>query len=1130
MDGMLNASTAGVNAAYARIKALERQIKEIESGVNTNGTDIESLRDELAQLKEEHKASVSTENATVGSLDVTSSAHLRSGLTVHGESGINMEDGGPITTGGKVTAGSVESLNGIEAKTASIGTASISTASMNGLNADSAVLGTMKANQVEVKDSLEVGRNYSSPFGDNTVTRLYKNTAVYGDMTFNSDTGLSQLQGDYLDIQARSMTLKEDLAVEGSISTDKVIRTKGIENDGDITSTGSFVNKGSFRNEGSMDIRDATLHNTMETDTTVDGLTLMNLEDAGASRTALDVNDEGKVVRVDLGDGGIANSLETVGRVEENLPVVTEGSDQNAVSKTQAKTVANSNNDNLTGYFFRRDEEGKSYDIYDITGYYRYDLSTDKLTKVVTITDPTQKTLLMAPDVENYPNRFLYIDNLTHEIKNEKHEIVAGDVEFKMNRDFRTGPYAIYKSSKGLHIVKYEPATNTITIKDVEWDADITGAFTAADITNYFMVYGDKNLSDFAVVMTLRNNLNVFINRYDRDGELVRYTGAGAVDTANGDGTHKATLPADITAANINSTFFTSINEPYISGDTVTDRSETINVNPFLLRIGAADWFELKATDTYEYSFSKVDMPILVSDLNVRREGLTLQQFVYAVVIENGRFSNAQCMYDGTSIAVSGEESGFEDISGNIRMCGFLANKAGYRGLGAVGYRLFTSDAYTAFSNIKMNENGAEFTDTSITLSGTPITLKDNTLKINSDVKLKYQDRLATIENTGNINGVGMLFGAAPDGTDAVRLGRTAENSDGNALSITKLNDEESTETTLNSNGSVTINTQSFAAKTGSSATATGIAFNTAGVDIKSGTASLSVSPVSFDLVKDASSHIKMTADNTLDIKSSNITSNKTRTDISSANGSLRIGGEYDNTEEGSAISLTVPTQQYLTMGDLANDFDMLKIYRGMCQGDQSQGSYVELATNKLQLMNADTARTPFFTYDDKGTIQMKASGNGYDYSADSASVTLGQTGKSAAVTGDSITLQGAATFTDNVTINGQSVNINSDVTIPDNKTTTLGSLVSNNGIFINKYSPSKRVNKTPGLYHFILIGDGFINGNDVGAISTRGLHIINTTATAVSIISYTAGGQSSATKDVAMTYINYNGLLIELN
>lgn len=1133
MDGMLNASTAGVNAAYARIKALERQIKEIESGVNTNGIDIESLKDELTQLKEEYKASVSTENATIGSLDVTSSAHMRSGLTVHGESGINMEDGGPISTEGKVTAGSIESRNGIEAKTASIGTASISTASMNGLNADSATLGTVKANQVEVKDSLEVGKNYSSPFGDNTVTKLYKNTAVYGDMTFNSDTGLSQLQGDYLDIQARNINLKEDLAVEGSISTEKVIRTKGIENDGDVTSTGNFINKGFFKNEGSMDIRDATLHNTMETNTTVDGLALMNLEDAGASRTALDVNDEGKVVRVDLGGGGIANSLETVGRVEENLPVVTEGSDQNGLSITQSKDVININNDSLSGYFFRRDEEGKSYDIYDTSGYYRYDLSTDKLTKVVPITNHTQKTMFMVPDRDNYPNRFLYIDNLTHEIKNEKHEAVANDVDIKLNRDFHTGPYAIYKSSKGLHIVKYEPATNTIVIKDVEWDTDITGNFTAADITNYFMVYGDKSLADFAVVMTLRDNLNVFINRYDRNGDLARYTGANAVDAVNGDGTHKATLPTDITAADINNTFFTSINEPYISSDTITDHSETINVNSFLLRIGTANWYELKATDTYEYSFNKVDMPILVSELNVKREGMTLQHLVYAVVIENGRFSNIQCMYNGTTLAVSGEEgTRFGTIDSNIRVCGFLANKAGYRGLGAIRDRLFTSDAYTAFSNIKMNENGAEFTNTSISLSNTPITLKDNILTINNDVKLKYRDRVATIENIGNINGVGMVFGAAEDGTDSVRIGRSAENSNGNALSITKLNDDENTETILNSNGSVTINTQSFAAKTGNSATAAGIAFNTAGVDIKSGTASLSVSPVSFNLVRDAENSIMMSANDGLVIRSENISSDKISTTIYSSNGKIGVGGESDNTEEGSAVSLVVPNNQYLSMGDLTNDFDMLTMYRGLAQDDHSQGSYVKLLTNKITLASPTGGLgTPFLTYDDTaGVMQLKASGTNNDITLDQTSVNVGQTSKALALKGSSVNVAGNTTFNDNVTINGQGVNINSDVMISSDKKTTLGNLVSSNGIYISNYSPTQRIDKTPGVYHFILIGKGYINGNSVGAIDTRGLHIIDTTATEVSISSWTANGQSSNTKTVEMKYISYNGLLIELN
>lgn len=280
MDGQLNCRLASDSSAHAKIRHLENRVVETETRLDaleqeTTQLD-QALQDALTGLEEKVETAevdTATLNAdTVDAVDIDATNIDTATLTA---TAIEAES---------IDVANLENVNVLHGQTVDVHKTIADIGQF--IETETGTANTTITNT----DELNV----------NSEANLTGQVNIDGNMTFTKDTGLSKLQGNYLEIDAANVVIDNknnaeyallvpgingDALFGGSVAVQDTLATKN------LAVTGETYFKDGF---------------------TLDNPTLKNITDGGYSTTALDVDSEGKVVKVKLAANipGAAEMLE----------------------------------------------------------------------------------------------------------------------------------------------------------------------------------------------------------------------------------------------------------------------------------------------------------------------------------------------------------------------------------------------------------------------------------------------------------------------------------------------------------------------------------------------------------------------------------------------------------------------------------------------------------------------------------------------------------------------------------------------------------------------------------------------------------------------------------------------------
>lgn len=232
MNGTLNASISSNNAAYARIKALEKELEALKSEVNVDTSKINAVQSEL----DSYKTSMSSQ---VTATNITASGTLTSNGTTHLDT---LSADGKITASGGIDTNSIEVTTSSGANTTSISGLAIKTSQLTAGRVDAS--GSVNTKILNIYErgnicNLNVSQNATINHSldvDETLTT--QDATVNGDLSFPKVD--SNINGEYLTVNAKDANLSGDLQVKGSTVLDgslvvkDTIAAKNIVGDLDI--------------------------------------------------------------------------------------------------------------------------------------------------------------------------------------------------------------------------------------------------------------------------------------------------------------------------------------------------------------------------------------------------------------------------------------------------------------------------------------------------------------------------------------------------------------------------------------------------------------------------------------------------------------------------------------------------------------------------------------------------------------------------------------------------------------------------------------------------------------------------------------------------------------------------------
>ena len=268
MNGKLNCSMNAENAAFTKIRHLENRVVETETRLDileqeTTQLD-EALQDALTGLQE----TVVTENVDTALLRADSI-----GTALIAADDIIVKDMTATAIKAEIIdVDNLENVNVLHGKTVDVEKTIATIGQFTETHTTEANNSTTNTTELNVDGE----------------TTLIGQVNIDGNVTFTKDNGLSKLQGNYLEIDAAKVV------IDNKNGSEYALYVPGIH--------GDALFGGSVAVQDTLMVKNlAVIGETHLTDgITLDNPKFENIKDGGYSTTALDVNSEGKVVKVKL--------------------------------------------------------------------------------------------------------------------------------------------------------------------------------------------------------------------------------------------------------------------------------------------------------------------------------------------------------------------------------------------------------------------------------------------------------------------------------------------------------------------------------------------------------------------------------------------------------------------------------------------------------------------------------------------------------------------------------------------------------------------------------------------------------------------------------------------------------------
>ena len=337
MDGRMNCHLTAENAAFTKLRHLENRVVETETRLDILEQETTQLDEALQNVKDDISETIVTENVDTGLLRADSI-----GTALLTADDINVKDMTATTIEAEtINADNLENVNVLRGQTVDV-------------NKTIATIGQFTKTQTNVANNSTTN---TDKLNVETKANLTGQVNIDGNVTFTKDNGLSKLQGNYLEIDAAKVVIDNknnseyallvpgengDALFGGSVAVQDTLATKN------LAVTGETYFKDGF---------------------TLDSPTLKNIKDGGYSTTALDVDSNGKVVKVKLAANipGAAEMLEAnVTRyISELNPILQRTKDDsNFVFQVDTNTFLPMVYDEETGMPFAAIPNGDVGDVY----------------------------------------------------------------------------------------------------------------------------------------------------------------------------------------------------------------------------------------------------------------------------------------------------------------------------------------------------------------------------------------------------------------------------------------------------------------------------------------------------------------------------------------------------------------------------------------------------------------------------------------------------------------------------------------------------------------------------------------------------------------------------------------------
>lgn len=280
MDGRMNCHLTAQDAAFTKLRHLENRVVETETRLDVLEQETTQLDEALQNALENLQETVVTENVDTGLLRADSI-----GTALLTADDIDVKDMTANTIEAEnIDVDNLENVNVLHGKTVDV-------------EKTIATIGQFTETQTTTANNEVTNTTELNVDGE---TNLTGQVNIDGNVTFTKDNGLSKLQGNYLEIDAAKVV------IDNKNSAEYALYVPGVNGDalfgGSVAVQGTLAAK-NLAVTGEISFKDGI---------TLDNPTLKNVTDGGYSTTALDVDSNGKVVKVKLAANipGAAEMLE----------------------------------------------------------------------------------------------------------------------------------------------------------------------------------------------------------------------------------------------------------------------------------------------------------------------------------------------------------------------------------------------------------------------------------------------------------------------------------------------------------------------------------------------------------------------------------------------------------------------------------------------------------------------------------------------------------------------------------------------------------------------------------------------------------------------------------------------------
>lgn len=280
MDGKLNCSMTAENAAFTKIRHLENRVVETEIRLDVLEQETTQLDEALQNALTNLGEKVETENVDTVTLnaDIVDATNVEADIITTPEltaTNVNAES---------IDVDNLENVNVLHGKTVDV-------------EKTIATIGQFTETQTTVANNSTTN---TEELNVSNETNLTGQVNIDGNVTFTKDNGLSKLQGNYLEIDAANVV------IDNKNNAEYALYVPGVN--GDALFGGSVAVQDTLAAKNLA----VTGETYFKDGITLDNPKLENIEDGGYSTTALDVDSNGKVVKVKLAANipGAAEMLE----------------------------------------------------------------------------------------------------------------------------------------------------------------------------------------------------------------------------------------------------------------------------------------------------------------------------------------------------------------------------------------------------------------------------------------------------------------------------------------------------------------------------------------------------------------------------------------------------------------------------------------------------------------------------------------------------------------------------------------------------------------------------------------------------------------------------------------------------